>query len=428
MNNYKVCVAGLWHLGTVTAACLAKGGHLVTGFDRNIEVVDRLKNGEPPLFEPGLSDLVKQGTAAGRLRFMADPGEALRDAEILWIAYDTPVDDDDNADVAFVMGEVQALLGHLRPGALVLISSQMPVGSTRKLEALRNDVTFAYSPENLRLGKAIDVFTNPDRVVVGTRNDRDRERIAALLAPFTSRIEWMSVESAEMTKHALNSFLAVSVAFINEVASVCERVGADAKEVERGLKSESRIGPRAYVSPGVAFAGGTLARDVVFLSQLGSELGLPMHLLSGIKKSNDAHRQWAMRRLQDLMPSLKAKRIAVWGLTYKPGTDTLRRSSAVELCRWLGDQGAEVTAHDPRVRSLPKDAGLSISLAQSPIDAARGAEALVVSTEWPEYREVEAAQMRSVMAKPLVLDPARFLSATLGSDPGIAYVTIGKGV
>ncbi len=427
----KVCVAGLWHLGTVTAASLAAGGHEVTGYDAAPETVAGLLRGEPPVFEPGLADLVRKGLDDGRLRFLNEPREAATGAEIVWIAYDTPVDDDDNADVDFVIREVERLLPHMDDGALVLISSQLPVGSTRRLEeaAARasRPVTFAYSPENLRLGKAIEVFTNPDRVIVGTRNERDRERIAALLAPFTGRIEWMSVESAEMTKHALNSFLAISVAFINEVASVCEQVGADAKEVERGLKTESRIGPRAYLSPGAAFAGGTLARDVVFLSSLGAKLGLPMHLLSGVKRSNDAHRRWAGRRLSELLPTLKGTPVAVWGLTYKPGTDTLRRSSSVEFCSWLAEQGAVVRAHDPRVTRLPDELGSRISLAATPLEAAGGAEALVVSTEWPEYREVPASSLRSAMGRALVLDPNRFLGATLGAEPGITYVTVGKG-
>jgi UDPglucose 6-dehydrogenase len=337
----KVCVVGLWHLGTVIAACLASGGHDVVGLDFDADTVRNLKAGEPPIFEPGLEDLIKRGLREGRLRFTSDVVDALRDAEIVWIAYDTPVDDDDRADVEFVVGRVARLFPHLRAGMLVLISSQLPVGTTRRLEQAcpNKSVTFAYSPENLRLGKAIGVFTQPDRVVVGTRGEADRARIAALLRPFiedparTDRIEWMSVESAEMTKHALNAFLATSVTFINEIAALCEQVGADAKEVERGLKSESRIGSKAYLGPGAAFAGGTLARDVEFLTQIGAVHYQPTHLLSAVRASNDEHRNWHRRKLQALLGDLHGKCIAVWGLTYKPGTDTLRRSSSVELCK-----------------------------------------------------------------------------------------------
>lgn len=424
----KVCVAGLWHLGTVTAACLASGGHDVTGWDANGETIARLARNEPPVFEPGLAELVTRGVAEGRLRFTTDAAEALRDAEIVWVAYDTPVDDDDNADVEFVMKSVESLLPHVPNGALILISSQLRAGSTRALErrAAGRKITFGYSPENLRLGNAIEVFTKPDRVVAGVRNDRDRARVAELLSPFTERIEWMSVESAEMTKHALNAFLAMSVAFINEIATICEQVGADAKEVERGLKSEQRIGPKAYLGPGGAFAGGTLARDVVFLSALGREHGVPADLVSAVKASNDAHRGWPRRRLRELLGDVSGTRIAVWGLTYKPDTDTLRRSPAVELCRWLVEQGAHVAAHDPAVEALDM---AGVELCADALAAANGASALVVMTEWPDYKTIDGEAIAGALGgRRLVLDANRFLAQQLGANPRVVYATVGKAV
>ena len=429
----KVCVVGLWHLGTVTAACLASVGHHVVGLDFESEVVERLRAGHPPLFEPGLEDLVKRGMADGYLGFTTDAAQALRDARVVWIAYDTPVDESDQADVEFVVGRVERLFPDLAVDSLVLVSSQLPVGTTYRLEQAyvaaypNKPVTFAYTPENLRLGKAISVFTRPDRVVVGVRSEADRKRVAELLSPFTERIEWMSVESAEMTKHALNAFLSTSVAFINEVAVLCEEVGADAKEVERGLKSEARIGPRAYLSPGAAFAGGTLARDVAFLAQLGTHYGQPTHLLRAVKTSNDTHKLWARAKLEGLIGDLRDQTVGVWGLTYKPGTDTLRRSSSVELCRWLAERGVRVQAHDPAVKSLPPDLAATISLCSTPTDALAGVVGLVVATEWPDYQSVPADVVVASMRSALVLDPNRFLSQTLGNDPRIRYVTVGKG-
>lgn len=428
----KVCVVGLWHLGTVTAACLASGGHDVTGLDFDRAVVAGLAAGRPPLFEPGLEDLVTAGLASGRLRFTTDAVTAMATAEVVWVAYDTPVDEEDRADVEYVIEQVTRCFPHLPYGALVLVSSQVPVGTTRRLEqAFAGEsrdrlVGFGYSPENLRLGKAIAAFTQPDRVVVGVRSPADREKVATLLRPFTERIEWMSVESAEMTKHALNAFLATSVTFVNEIAALCEQVGADATEVERGLKSEARIGPRAYLSPGGAFAGGTLARDVVFLSQLGQTCGVGTHLLSSVKASNDAHRKWAERRLDQLLAGVSGKTVAIWGLTYKPGTDTLRRSSAVELCRWLVGNGARVRAHDPAVKTLPPDLARSIVLVDSALSAAEGASALVVATAWPAYREIAAADVAARMTRHLVLDADRFTGETLGREASIEYVSVGK--
>jgi UDPglucose 6-dehydrogenase len=263
----KIAVLGLWHLGSVTAACLASLGHDVLGVDDDAAVVAALNAGKPPVFEPGLAERIAQGVQLGKLRF-ADQASAIPpDTELVWVTYDTPVNEDDHADVEFVLSRVTAALAHLPPGVTVLVSSQLPAGSIRRLEQAAAYLGgrapgFACSPENLRLGKALDVFLKPDRIVVGVRGEPHRSRIAAMLQPLGAHIEWMSVESAEMTKHAINAFLATSVVFANELAAICEQLGADAKEVERGLKSESRIGPKAYLSPGGAFAGGTLARDV----------------------------------------------------------------------------------------------------------------------------------------------------------------------
>lgn len=427
-----VGVVGLWHLGCVTAASLAQGGHDVVAVDFDAATVAGLREGRAPIAEPGLDDAIKAGVDADRLHATDDAAQ-LGACDIVWITYDTPVDDDDHADVQFVIGQVERILPALRRDALVLISSQVPVGTTARLEAVmratRPDVavTFGYSPENLRLGKALSVFQQPDRVVVGLRHEADRARVIELLAPFTSRIEWMSVESAEMTKHALNAFLATCVTFANEVATLCEVTGADAKEVERGLKSESRIGPGAYLSPGGAFAGGTLARDLMFLSALANQHGRPTRLLSAAKDSNDAHKQWATHRLRLELDDLRGHRIAVWGLTYKPGTDTLRRSSSVELCRSLHAHGATVVAHDPAIRTLPADLAAVMTLASTALEAVAGASALVVATGWPEYRSIDAAAVRAAMPRPTVLDSGRFLAASLGADAGIRYVTVGQG-
>ena len=427
----NVCVLGLWHLGTVTAACLADAGHDVTGIDFDEKTVVGLRQGIPPLFEPGLEELVRKGITGNRLSFSTDLDDALRGAEVVWVAYDTPVDDDDKADVEFVVERVSRLFPLIEQGTLVLISSQLPAGTTARLETMCRAVcpgkriSFACSPENLRLGKAIAAFRQPDRVVVGVRSEPDRERIVRLLSPFTDRIEWMSVESAEMTKHAVNAFLAASVAFANELASLCEIVGADAKEVERGLKTEFRIGPKAYLSPGGAFAGGTLARDISFLAGIGSGGRLPTPLFSAVKTSNDAHRQWPQRKIQGLLGDLRGKTVSVWGLTYKPGTDTLRRSASVELCRWLAGKGAFVKVNDPAVKILPPDLSSILTLCPTPEDTLDGSDLVVVSTEWPEYMSIEVGTVAGRMEIPIVVDATRFLVKTLGADPRVKYISVG---
>lgn len=391
-----------------------------------------LREGRPPIFEPGLSELLGTAISARRLTFTSDVREAVSGCDFIWVAFDTPVDDEDRADAGYVEKQILLLFPHLREGATVLISSQLPVGSTGRIEQSyrtahpTKTVHFAYSPENLRLGKALDVFRKPGRIVVGTRSAASRDLLMPLFTPFCDNLIWMSVESAEMTKHALNAFLANSVVFINEIAQICEEVGADAKQVETGLKTDERIGPRAYLGAGGPFAGGTLARDVAFLTSISSALGLATPLLDSIRASNDQHKNWPKRKLLSVMGNIAGKNITVLGLTYKPGTNTLRRSSAIELCQWLCDQGARVTAYDPMVRELPRDLYRCIKLAPTALAAAEESDAVVVATEWPQFRELSVCELIQCMKTPVVLDANRFLEKSLQAGSGsLAYFAVG---
>lgn len=428
----KLAILGLWHLGCVTAACMARAGHDVLAWDRDEVTTTRVAAGRAPIAEPGLDDLLAEAIAAGRLRFTSALPRAVGGADVVWIAVDTPIDDDDRADVEGVLDQVRDALPHVEDGALVVCSSQLPVGSVARLErdfaelGTGRQVGFACLPENLRLGKAIQVFMHPDRVVAGVRTERDRRIVTELVAPITDRIVWMSVESAEMTKHAINAFLATSVAFINEIATICEAVGSDAKEVERGLKTDQRIGPGAYLSPGAAFAGGTLARDLVLLEGTGTTFGVQTPLVRGVHQSNQAHAGWTYRTLTMLLGPLAGRRLAIWGLTYKAGTDTLRRSLSVELCSTLARAGALVTAFDPAVRAVPDTLAGILALAPDPLTAAAGADAVVIGTEWPVLREVPLDGLMQAMARPLVIDPGRFLAPTIGGDSRVRYVAVGS--
>ena len=427
----NIAVAGLWHLGTVTAGCLANAGHSVVGYDQNVDTVCMLRQGSLPVKEPGLSELIAMGVGQGLLSFTSDPAK-IAGCDIIWVAYDTPVDEHDQADVDFVVSRIEALFPYLKEDSLIIISSQLPIGTTSQLETRLHEkrpgisVSFAYLPENLRLGKAIEVFNHPDRIVAGVRREKDKERIAALLQPFSDNIIWMSVESAEMTKHAINSFLATSVAFINELSGICEHYGANVSEVEKGLKSDHRIGQQAYLRPGEAFAGGTLARDLKYLIRLGQDKKLPTPLFSGVIESNDLHKKWARRKLKEVLKTFKGKRVAMLGLTYKPGTNTLRRSEAVETARWLNERGAEVVAYDPAVKILPDALANIIHLCKGPGEALRGAHAVLIGTPWPEFKKLEVEDAASLMDPPSVIDPGGFLSEIFENQPGIVYVTIGR--
>ena len=426
----KICVQGLWHLGSVTAACLASVGHDVVGLDGDSKNISKLNQGKAPLFEPGLNEMIHNEINQGHLRFSQSSREAVADAELLWVTFDTPVDEEDHADVEFVLGKIKSVLPELNDGTVVLISSQIPVGSIKKLEYfvkdnyIKKQICFAYSPENLRLGKSIDVFLNPDRIVVGTRNDETKEKLKKLFSPITNKIEWMSVESAEMTKHAINAFLATSVTFANELAAICELYGADAKEVERGLKTESRIGPRAYLSPGGPFAGGTLARDIDFLDKAAQEKALAVPLLQSVRVSNNEHKKWTKRKLSEKFTPLNKLSIAIWGLTYKPETSTLRRSLAVALCDWLIEEGANVRVYDPAVQELPSHWNNQVDRFDSALEALKNTQVLVLGTEWAEFKETAKKMLEVVNNDYLVIDANRYLQNEI-FPLGINYIAVG---
>jgi len=426
----KLAVFGLWHLGPVTAACTAAAGVSTTAIDLDPERIARLAKGEPPLYEPGLAELIRSGLASGTLAFSSDVS-AVSSADVVWICHDTPVDEDDRADVAAVMRQVGLLLPHLKDGAVVLVSAQLPVGSVAALEksfasqGKGRTVSFACSPENLRLGKAIEALQNPGRIIVGVRDVRARTVLEPLLRKFCGNLIWMSVESAEMVKHGLNSFLAMSVTFANELATLCEEVGADAAEVEKGLKSDPRIGPGAYLRAGPAFAGGTLARDVQFLRGLAEKHSLSLPVIAGISESNRQHGRWAFRQLERLLKPLAGRTVGILGIAYKPGTSALRRSPSIELMRALLKERANIRAYDAHVSSLPDELS-PVRLCADALAVAAGADALVVGNESPEFRALSADDIAGAMKGRLVIDAGRFLAPALALDTRLSLISVGR--
>src|SRR3984893_12625665 len=420
----NVAVLGLWHLGCVRSACAAKFESVI-GIDLDPAVIVQLKNGKPPLFEPGLEERIGEGLQSGRLTFSCDPARSCKDADLLWVCYDTPVDENDVADLTPVIDGVERCVPHLRSGTLILISSQIPAGTCRALEIRFPGHRFAYSPENLRLGKALSIFSDADRIILGVRKEEDAKELEPLLTNFTENLIIVRTESAEMIKHAINSFLASSIAFMNEISRICEQVGANAKEVERGLKSEPRIGPGAYLSPGGPVAGGTLARDVVALTKIGQAQGEPLVLVPAIKLSNDQHKLWAIQRLREELGELSGKKIAILGLTYKPGTDTLRRSLAIELCRELLKAGAKLRAYDPIVAALPDDLA-AVVLSRKLEEVIADCGAVVVCTEWPEIREADWDAILVNIKDLFFVDANGFLATTMGNRTGVTYRQVGK--
>ena len=426
----KVCTLGTWHLGSVISACIASKGHKVTGIDENFRNIKNLNKNKAPILEPGLNELIKKGLKSKNLIFTNDKRKA-NSAEILWVTFDTPVDENDNADVLFVEEQVRKIMPYLKENVIILFSSQLPVGTIKKIQKFskkkfpKKKFKFACSPENLRLGNALNVFLNPDRVIIGIDDKKAKKSLSLLFKPITNQIEWMKIESAEMTKHTINSFLATSIIFANEIASICEKVGADYLEIEKGVKSDHRIGPKAYLAAGKPIAGGTLLRDISFLNKEIKKFNLSAPLLSSITISNDEHKKWISKKLLEEFKTLSNISVTIWGLTYKPYTDSLRRSLSVELCDWLMKQHAKIHIYDPVVKNLPKHWNGRVKKYSNPINSIKNSDVLIIGTYWPEFKKFTNKIKSIVKKKLIIIDPDNHLKIkTLKSN--FRYITFGR--
>jgi len=429
----KVCVIGIWHLGAVTSACLAHLGYSVVGADQDPSRVQALNKGLPPLFEPGLAELIATNVAAGRLKYSTDLREALRGAHCVLFAHDTPVDEEDEVDLTEIRASAARAAPYLERGALIIVSSQVPLGTCEQLAAIiRNEnpslkFAIAYVPENLKLGQAIHRFLNPDMIVIGANDPATQDRVDEFLAPIQGPRVRMDLRSAEMTKHAINAFVATAISFINEVANLCDELGADAQKVATALRLDRRIGLEAPLRPGLGFAGGTLARGLKGLRHLGESNGYRTHLIDGVLALNEEQDRRVIQRLKGVYPSLQGLRIGVLGLTYKAGTSTLRRSPALGMAREFAAQGALMKAYDPKAQEGEVELPGQLRLCPDPYAVATGSDALILATEWPPFRELDFASIRSAMRRPVLLDCHNMLDGEQMVKLGFTYLGVGRG-
>ena len=423
----KVAVIGLWHQGVVGAACLADLGYDVLAADTDRERVDRLTEGKAPLYEPGLDELLRRGLDSRRLQFTTDLSAAVRGRPNILLMFDTPVDDNDDSDLGEIRAAVSAIAPHLEPDAVILVTAQVPVGTCDEIQQMTRRAV-AYIPENLQLGQAIERFRTPPLPVVGADDNATLDRIEALLSSLPVQWQRVSLRTAEMTKHALNSFLAVSICFANELGNLCDEVGADGRRLAEVLRLEPRIGAKARLSPGLGFAGGTLARDMQTLRKLGDRNGIETPLLDGAWVSNQRQNRTVIHKLkQNLGENLRGRRIAILGLTYKPETSTLRRSAALEIAGELIREGADVWASDPRASRDELSAYPALHFVENPYDAIRQGDSLVLMTPWKQYRELDFKAIRSAMTTPLLIDTANLWNADDLISLGFLYIDIGSG-
>jgi len=406
----RITVVGVGYVGLCTSAGFASLGHEVRSFDIDVNKVDRLRAGEIPIYEPGLKKLVVDGVVSGRLRFFAELEPAVADAEFVFICVPTPQDEDGAADLSYVLAATQSLSPLLSGGATVVVKSTVPVGAAERVQSklAGTDVAYVSNPEFLREGSAMWDFFNPDRIVVGSSEEQAATAVAALYQQPDVPLVVTTAASAELIKYAANSFLAIKLSFVNEMASLCEKVGADIADVTRGIGLDSRIGEK-FLQPGPGWGGSCFPKDTRALFNISERSGVPSALVQAAIASNDQAFLRIVDRLTDALGGgLEGKRIAVWGFAFKANTDDTRDSPALSIMRQLAARGAEVIAYDP-IATLPPS--VVAQQAQSALDAVSDADALIILTEWPEFSEVAARDALGVMSGNVVFDTRRVLSS-----------------
>jgi UDPglucose 6-dehydrogenase len=407
-------------------------GYKVTVVGDEVSTVAALSKGNPAVHEPKLASLIRRNLKAGRLQFTCDYGQALSQAQFVFIAIDTPVDAHDEPQLQLVI-EAGRKVGQFRSGDIVLcVASQVPVGTSEKLAALVQEqkhdwrCDLAYICEFLRLGEAVHTFFRADRFVIGSEEPEVAERVAELYRPLKRPMLLIGLRSAEMAKHASNTYLATAISFINEISDLCDLVGADATDVVKAMKLDRRIGPYAYLSPGLGFAGGTLGRDICALQELGRENGCRMRLMDAVMAVNRERARVVKQHLLKRYESLGGRRIGVLGLTYKPGTNTLSRSIAEEIISGLVDEGAEVRAYDPLADLGNGNYPSNFVGSPDPYALAGGCDALVLVTGWDGILDLDWPRLRSSMRQPVFIDTRNLFDPEKMSQIGFAYSGIGR--
>jgi UDPglucose 6-dehydrogenase len=433
----RVTMIGGGYVGLVSGACFAEFGMEVTIVEADDRKLGALREGRIPIFEPGLDRLVSENVAAGRLSFTGDMDGGLADAEVVFIAVGTPTRrGDGHADLTYVYQAAQQVARKLKNYAVIVTKSTVPVGTGRRVAEIvretRPDLDFdvASNPEFLREGNAIGDFMRPDRVVIGVESDRAAEILRTLYRPLfliETPIIVTSIETAELTKYAANSFLAMKVTFINEVADLCERVGADVHDVARGMGLDGRIG-RKFLHPGPGFGGSCFPKDTLAMARIGQDAGAPQRLVETVVTVNDARKSTMARRvILACGGSVRGKRIAVWGLTFKPETDDMRDAPSIPIVSRLVEDGAELHVFDPEGMEQAKPhLPPQVIYTTDPIEAATGADALVVVTEWNLFRAVSPARLKALMRGSVIVDLRNIFDPAAIRAAGFAYHAIGR--
>ena len=436
----NIAIVGTGYVGLVTGTCFAETGVNVTCVDVNAEKIENLQKGIIPIYEPGLEDMVQRNVNAGRLHFTTALENCLDNVDIVFSAVGTPPDEDGSADLSYVLAVAKTIGANMKKYTLVVTKSTVPVGTAHKVKdtiqaeldkrGVSIEFDVASNPEFLKEGNAIDDFMSPDRVVVGVESERAKKLMTKLYKPFmmlNSRVIFMDIPSAEMTKYAANSMLATRISFMNDIANLCELVGADVNMVRDGIGSDSRIG-RKFLYPGCGYGSSCFPKDVKALIKTAEQNGYPMRVLKAVEEVNETQKSLLFEKLEKIFNGdLEGKTIALWGLAFKPGTDDMREAPALVLIEKLRKAGCVVRAYDPAAMGESKRRiGDTIFYACDMYDALLDADALMLVTEWKEFRLPAWGVVKKTMKQPVILDGRNIYDAKELQDLGFVYRCIGK--
>ncbi len=431
----KIAVVGTGYVGLVTGTCFAETGNKVTCIDIDKSKVDKLSNGEITIYEPGLEKIFLRNLKENRLKFTTDLAGGVKDAEIIFLALPTPPGEGGAADLRYVLGVATDLGKLLTDYKVIVDKSTVPVGTAEKVHAavaanFKGEFDVVSNPEFLREGVAVDDFMKPDRVVVGTRSERARKLMSDLYAPFVRQgnpVIFMDEKSAELTKYAANSFLAAKISFMNEIAQLCERLGADVDMVRRGIGSDDRIGKR-FLFPGIGYGGSCFPKDVQALVMSAEEVNYDFKILKAVEEVNEKQKLHLIPKIKDYFKgNLAGKHFALWGLAFKPNTDDIREAPALYLIDALTAAGATVSAFDPEaMNNVRKVIGDKISYADSQYLALENADALIIATEWSEFRTPDFDIINSSLKNKVIFDGRNLFDVKYIADLGYHYVSIGR--
>ena len=430
----RIGVVGTGYVGLVVGACLAENGNTVVCVDIDEAKVAALQRGEVPIYEPGLEEMIARNAAEERLRFTTDLPVAVHASDILFIAVGTPQDEDGSADTKHVLRVAEDVARAMDAPKVVVVKSTVPVGTNVRLRQAigaitRHEFSVVSNPEFLKEGAALDDFLKPDRVVVGTDDAKVEALMRELYEPFVrtgNPVLVMDPASAELTKYAANAMLATRISFMNEIANLCDRLGADVRQVRMGVGTDSRIGA-SFLFPGVGYGGSCFPKDVKALARMGRDAGADLNVVEAVERTNEAQKTILLPRIEAHLGGLREKVVAVWGLAFKPRTDDMRAAPALALIEALLERGADVRAYDPKaVASAEIALGDRVTLCARSYDAVKGADALVVVTEWPEFREPDFPRIKSLMRRPAIFDGRNIYNPQAVRELGFHYQGVGR--